>query len=156
MNDTKKSAKRSTGRNTSSNVWTDEERAAMVEHAQEMKRAAKRSKAEADGEADLLAKIADMPDSDRVIAERIHAIVKENAPGLAPRTYYGMPAYGRDGKVVCFFQPAAKFKARYATIGFEDKANLDDGGMWPTAWAVKKLTAADEKKIAELVKKAVS
>ena len=136
-------------------VWTDEEKAAMVEHAKEQKKAAKRG-ANADGEGDVLAKIAEMPDADRAIAQRIHDIVKATAPGLAPRTYYGMPAYAKDGKVVCFFQPAAKFKARYSTLGFNDDARLDDGSMWATSWALTKLTAADEKKIADLVKKAAS
>ena len=129
MNDTKKSATRTTGRNMSSNVWTDEERAAMVEHAKEMKAEASRGKDRADGERDVLAKIADLPKSDRVMAERIHAIVTASAPDLSPKTYYGMPAYARDGKVVCFFQPADKFKARYATFGFNDDANLDEGSM---------------------------
>jgi uncharacterized protein YdhG (YjbR/CyaY superfamily) len=107
------------------------------------------------GEADLLGKIAEMPDSDRVMAERIHAIVKATAPELAPKTWYGMPAYARDGKVVCFFQAADKFKARYATFGFSDTASLDEGAMWPTSWALTKLTAEDEAKIAELVRRAV-
>jgi uncharacterized protein YdhG (YjbR/CyaY superfamily) len=156
MTDTKKSAKRTAGRDTASNVWTDEERAAMQEHAKEMKAEARRGKEKADGERDVLAKIAEMPKSDRVIAERIHAIVKASAPDLSPKTYYGMPAYARDGKVVVFFQPADKFKARYATIGFNDDANLDDGSMWPTSWGLTELTAADEAKIAALVKKAVS
>jgi uncharacterized protein YdhG (YjbR/CyaY superfamily) len=152
---TKKSAKQS-GRNTTSKVWTDEERAAMQEHAKEMKAARSRGKKDEDGEADLLAKIAAMPTSDRVMAERIHAIVKETAPELTSRTWYGMPAYSKDGKLICFFQAADKFKARYATFGFEANANLDDGSMWPTSWALTKLTAADEKRIAELVKQAVS
>ena len=155
MNDTKKATKRTTGRETSSNVWTDDEKAAMQEHAREMKAAARRGKDREDGERDVLAKIAEMPESDRVMAERIHAVVTASAPGLAPRTYYGMPAYAREGKVVCFFQAAAKFKARYATFGFNDEARLDDGNMWPTSWALTKLTAADEKKIGELVKKSV-
>ena len=137
----------------SSQVWTDEEKAAMVEHAKEQKKAAKRG-AEPDGEADVLAKIAEMPDADRHMAERIHAIVTASAPALSPRTYYGMPAYSRDGRVIVFFQAAAKFKSRYSTIGFNDGANLDDGTMWPTSFALTKLTAADEKKIGELVKKA--
>ena len=128
----------------------------MVEHAKEMKAEARRGKDRADGERDVLAKIADMPKSDRAMAERIHAVVTASAPDLSPKTYYGMPAYARDGKVVCFFQPADKFKARYATFGFNDDANLDEGSMWPTSWALTKLTAADEKKIGELVKKAVS
>ena len=156
MNDTQKTAKRTAARDTASKVWTDEERAAMQEHAKEMKAEARRGKDRADGERDVLAKIADMPKSDRDMAERIHAVVQASAPDLSPKTYYGMPAYARDGKVICFFQPADKFKARYATFGFNDDANLDDGSMWPTSWALTKLTAADEKKIGELVKKAVS
>jgi uncharacterized protein YdhG (YjbR/CyaY superfamily) len=156
MNDTQRSAKRTAARDTASKVWTDEERAAMQEHAKEMKAEARRGKDKADGERDVLAKIAEMPESDRVMAERLHAIVKESAPDLSPKTYYGMPAYARDGKVICFFQAADKFKARYATFGFNDDANLDDGNMWPTSWALTKLTPADEKKIAALVKKAVS
>jgi hypothetical protein len=130
--------------------FTAEERAAMKERAKELK------SSKADGEGDVLAKIAEMPDEDRAMAERLHALIKNSAPDLAPRTWYGMPAYSKDGKVVCFFQSAAKFKSRYATLGFSDKANLDDGAMWPTAFALKKLTAADEKKIAALVKRAVS
>jgi uncharacterized protein YdhG (YjbR/CyaY superfamily) len=149
---TKKSAKNTSTRNTSSEVWTDEERAAMKEHAREMKAA----KSKADGEADVLAKIAEMPAADRTLAERIHAIVKASAPDLSPKTYYGMPAYAKDGQVVCFFQPAAKFKARYATFGFNDDANLDEGTMWPTSWALTKLTAAEEAMIAALVKRAMS
>ena len=129
-----------------------EERAAMRERAKELK--AERGKA--DGEADVLAKIAEMPKADRVMAERLHAIVKASAPDLAPRTWYGMPAYAQDGKVVCFFQSAQKFKSRYATLGFSDRANLDKGEMWPTSFALKELTPAEEKKIAALVKKAVS
>jgi uncharacterized protein YdhG (YjbR/CyaY superfamily) len=131
--------------------FTAEERAAMRERAKELK--AEKNKAEA--EADVLAKIAEMPDSDRVMAERIHAMVKKSAPNLAARTWYGMPAYAtEDGKIVCFFQSADKFKARYATFGFNDSAKLDDGAMWPTAFALKKLTAADEKRLAALVKQA--
>jgi uncharacterized protein YdhG (YjbR/CyaY superfamily) len=131
--------------------FSAEERAAMRERAKELK--AEKSKAEA--EADVLAKIAEMPDADRVMAERIHAMVKKTAPRLAPRTWYGMPAYANEaGKIVCFFQSADKFKARYATFGFNDSANLDDGAMWPTAFALKKLTAADEKRLAALVKRA--
>ncbi|MCV0403873.1 MAG: DUF1801 domain-containing protein [Chloroflexi bacterium] len=152
MTQTKQPAK-SAGRSTPVEGWTDEERAAMKEHAKELKKAAGKK---GDGEADVLEKIAEMPDSDRAMAERIHAIVKESAPELTSRTWYGMPAYAKDGKVVCFFQSAAKFKARYATLGFNDAANLDDGAMWPTAFALTKLTRADEKRIAELVKKAVS
>jgi uncharacterized protein YdhG (YjbR/CyaY superfamily) len=132
--------------------FTAEERAAMKERAQELKAEAAR----ADGEKALLAKVAEMPQSDRAMAKRIHAIVKDNAPGLSPKTWYGMPAYAnKDGKVVCYFQSADKFKSRYATFGFNDTANLDAGAMWPTSFALKKLTAADEKKIAALVKKAV-
>jgi uncharacterized protein YdhG (YjbR/CyaY superfamily) len=157
MNERKKPAKRTAARDMSSKVWTDEERAAMQEHAREMKTAARRGRAaKGDGEADVLAKIAEMPESDRAMAERIHAVIKATAPDLAPRTWYGMPAYAKDGKVVCFFQAADKFKSRYATLGFNDDAKLDDGPMWPTSWALTKLTAADEKKISELVKKAVS
>jgi uncharacterized protein YdhG (YjbR/CyaY superfamily) len=142
---TTKSAKKSQG-------FTAEERAAMRERAQELKAEARK----ADGEKALLAKVAEMPKPDRVMAERLHAIVKANAPDLSPKTWYGMPAYARDGKVVCYFQSADKFDSRYATFGFNDTANLDDGAMWPTSFALKKLTAADEKKIAALVKKAVS
>jgi uncharacterized protein YdhG (YjbR/CyaY superfamily) len=156
MNDTKKPAKGTAGRDTPSEGWTDEERAAMKEHAKELKAAARRGAAKADGEADVLAKIADMPASDRAMAERIHEVIKANGPDLTPRTWYGMPAYAKDGKVVCFFQAADKFKARYATFGFNDIANLDDGAMWPTSWALTKLTAADEATIGALVKKAVS
>ncbi len=155
MSDTKKPAKGAAGRETPSEGWTDEERAAMKEHAKELKAAARRGAAKADGEADVLAKIAGMPASDRAMAERIHEVVKANAPDLDPRTWYGMPAYAKDGKVLCFFQAADKFKARYATFGFNDIANLDDGAMWPTSWALTKLTAADEKRIGELVKRAV-
>jgi uncharacterized protein YdhG (YjbR/CyaY superfamily) len=131
--------------------FTAEERAAMKERAQELKRAGK-----GDGEQDVLAKIAEMPQPDRAMAERIHAIVKASAPALSPRTWYGMPAYAKDGKVVCFFQSAQKFKSRYATLGFSDTANLDNGAMWPTGFALQKLTAAEEAKIRALVKKAVS
>ena len=135
--------------------FTAEERAAMKERARELKAEARRG-AGKDGERDLLAKIAEMPGPDRALAKRIHAIVKATAPALSPRTWYGMPAYARDGKVVCFFQSAHKFKSRYATFGFSDAANLDDGGMWPTSFALKELTAADEARIAALVKQAVS
>ncbi|MFD8413756.1 iron chaperone [Streptomyces sp. NPDC059650] len=139
--------------------FTAEERAAMKEHAQEQKKAAARrgaSKAEkeAAAEQDVLAKIAEMPEADRVLAERIHEIIKAAAPDLAPRLWYGMPAYARDGKVVCHFQSAEKFKSRYATLGFSDRAALDDGAMWPTAFALKELTAADEQLVSALVKKA--
>jgi uncharacterized protein YdhG (YjbR/CyaY superfamily) len=136
--------------------FTAEERAAMKDHAQELKAAKKRGgkASAADGEADVLAKIAELADADRFLAERVHAIVKAAAPHLAPKLWYGMPAYARDGKIVCFFQSAAKFKARYATLGFNDAAHLDDGTMWPTAFALTKLTSADEKRIADLVTRA--
>jgi uncharacterized protein YdhG (YjbR/CyaY superfamily) len=133
-----------------SKTFTDEERAAMKEAARE------RKAGKTNGESDVLAKIAEMPKEDRAKAERIHAIVKASAPTLTPRTWYGMPAYAKDGKVVCFFQSAQKFKSRYATLGFSDRANLDQGAMWATSFAVKDLTAAEEKKIGALVKKAVS
>jgi uncharacterized protein YdhG (YjbR/CyaY superfamily) len=138
--------------------FTDEERAAMKERAQELKVQARRGTraTAADGEGDVLAKIAEMPAPDRAMAERLHAIIKATAPALSPRTWYGMPAYAKDGNVVCFFQSAHKFKARYATFGFSDKANLDEGTVWPVAFALKELTAAAEVKICALVKKAVS
>jgi uncharacterized protein YdhG (YjbR/CyaY superfamily) len=132
--------------------FTDAERAAMKERARELKAAANK----ADGEGDLLAKIAEMPEPDRALAKRVHAIVTASAPALSPKTWYGMPAYAKDGKIVCFFKSADKFKSRYATFGFEDPANLDDGAMWPVAYALTELTAADEARIAALVKKAVS
>jgi uncharacterized protein YdhG (YjbR/CyaY superfamily) len=144
---TKKTTQKSEG-------FTDEERAAMKERAKELK--ASRKKGKADGESDVLAKIAEMPEPDRAMAERIHALIKANAPDLSPKTWYGMPAYARDGKVVCFFQSADKFKARYATFGFNDTANLDEGNMWPTSFALKELTATEEERIVALVKKAVS
>ena len=137
--------------------WTDDEIAAMKEHAKELKTAKKRSGSankEAEAEADVIAKIAELPEADRVIAQRIHEIVKSSAPGLASRTWYGMPAYTKNGKVVCFFKAASKFDGRYATFGFEDQATLDDGEMWATSWALTKLTPAAEKQIGELVKKA--
>jgi uncharacterized protein YdhG (YjbR/CyaY superfamily) len=148
--DTQKSAKSATVTSKAVKGFTDEERAAMKERAQELK--AKK----ADGESDVLTKIAEMPKPDRVMAERLHAIVKASAPDLSPRTWYGMPAYAKDGKVVCFFQSAQKFKTRYATFGFSDRANLDERGMWPTSFALKKLTSAEETRIRALVKKAVS
>jgi uncharacterized protein YdhG (YjbR/CyaY superfamily) len=148
---TQKSA-RSTTASKASKGFTAEERAAMKERAREQKAEAQK----ADGERAVLAKIAEMQGADRVMAERLHAIVKASAPELSPKTWYGMPAYARDGKVVCFFQSAEKFNSRYATFSFNDEANLDEGTMWPTAFALKKLTAADEKKIGALVKKAVS
>src|SRR5436309_9364714 len=136
--------------------FTDEERAAMREYAEERKQAARRGRRadKADGERDVLAKIAAMGEPDRSMAERLHAVIKASAPALCPKTWYGMPAYARDGNVVCFFQSAQKFKTRYATLGFSDKASLDDGAMWPTAFAVTKLTAADEARISGLVKQA--
>jgi uncharacterized protein YdhG (YjbR/CyaY superfamily) len=142
--------------NRKSKGFTDEEKAAMKERAKELKAEARSRADKADGERDLLAKIAEMPEPDRALAERIHAIVKANAPALVPKTWYGMPAYAKDGKVVCFFQSADKFKARYATFGFNDAANLDEGTMWATSWALTGLSAADEAKIGALVKKAVS
>jgi uncharacterized protein YdhG (YjbR/CyaY superfamily) len=158
MKDTPKAGTRTAARDESPEEWTDEERAAMKERARELKAGARRGPGskKADGEADLLAKIAEMPEPDRVMAERLHAIVKASAPVLSPKTWYGMPAYARNDKVVCFFQSAHKFKARYATFGFNDSANLDDGAMWPTAFALTELTPADEARIAALVKKAVS
>ena len=136
--------------------FTDEERAAVKERAQELKAEARANKDRAYGESTLLAKIAEMPEPDRTMARRLHAIVKASAPGLSPKTWYGMPAYARDGKVVCFFQDAKKFKSRYSTFGFSDAANLDEGAMWPTSFALKELTAAEEARIGALVKKAVS
>jgi uncharacterized protein YdhG (YjbR/CyaY superfamily) len=149
MTATQKSAKRT---DTTATGFTAEERAAMQERARELKAASRRG---ADGERDLLDKIAEMPGPDRVMAERIHAVVTASAPSLTPRTYYGMPAWAKDGKVLCFFQPASKFKARYATFGFNDDAQLDDGEMWPTSWALTELTDADAERIAALVKQAV-
>ena len=137
-------------------TFTDEERAAMRERAREAKAEAGRGSAKADGERDLLAKIAEMPEPDRADRERLHALIKASAPALSPRTWYGMPAYAKGSKVICFFQPAQKFKTRYATFGFNDKANLDEGAMWPVAFALRELTAAEEARIAALVKKAVS
>jgi uncharacterized protein YdhG (YjbR/CyaY superfamily) len=140
------------------NVWTDEERAAMQESARERKAATRRGSADerAQGERDVLEKIAEMSGTDRTIAERIHALVTATAPELVPRTYYGMPAYAKGGKVICFFQAASKFKVRYATLGFQPDARLDDGAMWPTSWALMELTPEAEERIAELVKRAVS
>jgi uncharacterized protein YdhG (YjbR/CyaY superfamily) len=147
--------KRTTG--TASKGFTDEEKAAMKERAREVKTERGGRKGKADGESDVLAKIAEMPKPDRVMAERLHAVVKASAPALSPRTWYGMPAYANQGgKVVCYFTPASKFKERYATFGFNAAANLDKGSMWPTSFALKELTAAEEKKIGALVKKAVS
>ncbi len=148
---TQKSAKSTTAKGKSKG-FTAEERAAMKERAQELKVEA----AKADGESALLAKIAEMPEPDRAMAKRLHAIITASAPALSPKTWYGMPAYARDGKVVCFFQSAHRFKSRYATFGFNDAANLDDRAMWPTSYALTKLTATEEAKISALVKKAVS
>jgi uncharacterized protein YdhG (YjbR/CyaY superfamily) len=145
--------KTTTTKNKSYDGFTEEERGAMKERARELKSGSRGAKP--DGEADLLAKIAEMSETDRAIAERIHAIIKANAPELTPRTWYGQPAYAKDGKVVCFFQSADKFNTRYATLGFNDTAMLDDGAMWPTSYALTKLTAAGEKQIAALIKKAV-
>ena len=149
---TQKSAKSTTASGKESKGFTDDERAAMKERAQELKAEARK----ADGERAVLAKIAEMPEHDRAIAERLHAIVKASAPGLSPKTWYGMPAYAKDGKVVCYFQSAHKFKSRYATFGFNDAANLDEGAMWPTSFALTELTATEEARISALVKKAVS
>jgi uncharacterized protein YdhG (YjbR/CyaY superfamily) len=155
-----KSAKSSAANSSKSTGLSAEERAAMKDRVQELKAEARRGsrskKSEADGEGDVLNKIAEMQESDRAMAERVHAIVKASAPDLSPRTWYGMPAYTKDDKVLCFFRGAGKFKTRYATFGFSDKANLDDGGMWPTDFAVKELTADVEARISELVKQAVS
>jgi hypothetical protein len=159
MNDTPKSAKTTTAKNKTFEGFTDEERSAMKDRAQELKTAARRSPraGKEDGESEVLAKIAEMRESDRALAERLHAVIKTSAPGLAPTTWYGMPAYAKAGKVICFFQPAQKFKTRYATLGFSDKANLDEGTMWPNAYALTtELTAADEELISALVKQAVS
>ncbi|MFF4380697.1 iron chaperone [Kitasatospora sp. NPDC001547] len=161
MQTTKTSAETSGTTAEQYNGFTAEERAAMKEHARDQKKAAARRgssrvEREAAAERDVLAKIAEMPEADRILAERIHAIVKAAAPGLAPKLWYGMPAYARDGKVVCHFQSAEKFKSRYATLGFSDEAALDDGAMWPTAYALRELTAADEQRISALVRKAVS
>jgi uncharacterized protein YdhG (YjbR/CyaY superfamily) len=150
MKDKRKSAKPTTATGKTSEGWTDEERAAMKARAQELKAD------KADGESAVLAKIAEMPEADRAMGERLHAIIKASAPALSPRTWYGMPAYAKDGKVVCYFTPASKFNSRYATFGFNDTANLDDGAMWPTSFALTELTAADEARIGALVKKAVS
>ena len=145
------SAKKATAAGKTSRGFTDEEKAAMKERARELKAAAEKE----DGESEVLAKIAEMKEPDRAMGERLHAIIKASAPALSPRLWYGMPAYARDGKVVCFFQSAQKFKTRYATLGFSDAAKLDDGALWPTAYALKELTAAEEARIGALVKKAV-
>jgi hypothetical protein len=155
---TQKSAKGATVTGKPVKGFTDEERAAMKERARELKAEARRGPREkkADGESDVLARIAEMPKPDRAMAERLHALIKASAPALSPKTWYGMPAYAKDGNVVCFFQSAHKFKTRYATFGFSDKANLDESTLWPVAFALKELTAADEARIVALVKKAVS
>ncbi|SNS70314.1 iron chaperone [Actinomadura mexicana] len=158
MNDTKKATEGTAAAGAKFDGFTDEERAAMKEHAQELKKAARRSpgKATADGESDVLSKIAEMEESDRAIAERVHEIVRTAAPDLAPRLWYGQPAYAKDGKVLCFFQARTKFKTRYATLGFSDVAALDHGAMWPTSFALPELTAEGEARIAALVKRAAS
>ena len=158
MKDTQKSAKSTTATGKTFKGLTDEERAAMKQRTQELKAEARRGRGagKADGESDVLAKIAELPEPDRAMAERLHAIIKASAPALSPKTWYGMPAYAKDGKVVCYFTPASKFKERYATFGFNATANLDEGNMWPTSWALTELTATEEAKIAALVKKAVS
>jgi uncharacterized protein YdhG (YjbR/CyaY superfamily) len=155
---TQKSAKSTTAIGKKSKGFTDEERAAMKERARELKAEARRGPwaDKPDGESAVVAKIAEMKGPDRAMAKRLHAIVKDSAPALSPKTWYGMPAYAKDGKVVCFFQSAQKFKSRYATFGFSDEANLDEGAMWPTAFALKELTATEEARISALVKKAVS
>jgi uncharacterized protein YdhG (YjbR/CyaY superfamily) len=154
MSDKRKPARSTAATGKTFEGFTDEERGAMKERAQELKAAGGADKA--DGERAVLAKLAEMAELDRATGERLHAIIKASAPVLSPRLWYGMPAYAKDGKVVCFFQPAQKFKSRYATFGFNDSANLDEGAMWPTAFALTELTAADEARIGELVKKAVS
>jgi uncharacterized protein YdhG (YjbR/CyaY superfamily) len=155
---TRQSARQTTGTGKASTGFTDEERAAMRERAREVKAASRRGPRarKEDEESALIAKIAEMPKADRAMAKRLHEIVMASAPELSPRTWYGMPAYAKDGKVVCFFRSARKFKTRYATFGFSDKANLDDGAMWPTDFALKELTATEEARIVALVKKAVS
>jgi uncharacterized protein YdhG (YjbR/CyaY superfamily) len=154
--DSQEPAKRTRATTKKSDGFTAEERAAMKERARELRAEARADKDRAAGERAVLEKIAEMPDPDRAMAERLHAIVTSSAPDLSPKTWYGMPAYAKDGKVVCYFTAASKFNSRYATFGFNDDANLDEGTMWPTSWALMELTAADEKEIAALVKKAVS
>ena len=157
MKETKKSAKSSNADVNAPEGWTEEERAAMKERAQEAKAARRGSRAgKADTESEVLAKIAEMEESDRDMAERLHAMIKTSAPTLSPRLWYGMPAYAKDGKIICFFQPAQKFRSRYATFGFNDDARLDEGTMWPTSYALTELSADDEARISALVKKAVS
>ena len=154
--DTQKSATSSTATGKTYKGFSDEEKAAMKERAKELKAEARANKNKAEGESDVLAKIAEMPEPERAMAKRLHEIIKASAPALSPKTWYGMPAYAKDGKVVCYFQSAQKFKSRYATFGFSDEANLDEGAMWPTSFALKELTAAEEARIGALVKKAVS
>jgi uncharacterized protein YdhG (YjbR/CyaY superfamily) len=156
MNDPQQSANSTTATDKTFTGLTDEERAAMKERTRELKAEARASRDREAGEKDVLAKIAEMPEPDRAMAERLHAIITASAPALSPKTWYGMPAYAKDGKIVCFFQSAAKFKSRYATFGFDVAANLDEGAMWPVAFALTELTAADEARIAALVKKAAS
>ncbi len=156
MTDTQKSAEGTAATGKTSEGFSDQERAAMKERARELKAEARANRDRAAGERAVLEKIAEMPEPDRTMAERIHAFVNDSAPALSPKTWYGMPAYAKEGKVVCYFTPASKFKERYATFGFNAEANLDEGNMWPTSFALKKLTAADEARIAALVKKAVS
>ena len=156
MTDKRQPAKRDSANAKTTEGFTDAERAAMKERARELKAEARADRDRAQGERAALAKIAEMPEPDRSMAERIHAIITANAPDLSPKTWYGMPAYARDGKVVCFFQGADKFEARYATLGFNDAANLDEGNMWATAFALTKLTDAEEARIAEMVKQAAS
>ncbi len=149
-------AERTTAANRNLDGFTAEERAAMKERSRELKAAARAKSGEADGESDVLAKIAEMGQADRAIAQRVHAVVKASAPDLSPRTWYGMPAYAQNGKVLCFFKPAEKFKTRYATLGFSDKANLDEGAMWPVEFALKELTATEEARIRALLEKALA
>ena len=156
MTDMQKSAKRTTATGKTSGGFSAEERAAMKERAKELRAEARAGKDRAAGERAVLAKIAEMPEPDRAMAGRLHEVIKAGAPSLSPKTWYGMPAYARDGKIVCFFQAAQKFNTRYATLGFNDTANLDEGNLWPTAFALTELTAADEARIAAWVKKAVS
>jgi len=154
--DMQKSAKSAAATGTTLEGFTDEERVAMKERAHELKAEARASKSKADGERDVLAKIAEMPEPDRAMAKRLHALIKASAPDLSPKTWYGMPAYAKDGKVVCFFQSAHKFNTRYSSFGFNDTAKLDEGDMWPVVFALKELTASQEARIKALVKKAVS
>ena len=154
--ETQKSTESTTATGKAYKGFTDEERAAMKNRAQELKAEARANKKKADGESDVLAKIAEMQEPDRAMAKKLHAIIKASAPTLSPKTWYGMPAYAKDDKIVCFFQSAQKFNTRYATLGFSDEANLDEGALWPVAFALKELTATEEARISALVKKAVS